>query len=131
MKLKNILLLAAILFSLSSCLEEKLAFTVEASPVLGVIEAAPAAEGMVAYTGTFYELDKSGILDNSVGIDSIPVSGLELKVETQGRDELQTVMTDTDGSATFTIEADELDGVSRLEWAGTYEGKAFRILKNL
>ncbi len=131
MKIYIILFLSAALLSLTSCLEEKLAYTVEAAPVLGVIEAAPADEGMVAYVGTFYELDKSGILDNSIGIDSIPVSGLELKIETQGRDALQTVMTGADGSATFMIEADELMGVTRLEWAGTFEGMPFRILKNL
>jgi hypothetical protein len=131
MKLNNILLLAIVFLSLTSCLEEKLAFTVEAAPVLGLIEAAPAAEGMVAYVGTFYALDKSGILDNNVGIDSIPVSGLELKVETQGRDALQTVITGADGSATFTIETTALEDVTRLEWAGTFEGKAFRILKRL
>lgn len=127
----NLLILTVLLLSFTSCLEEELAFTVEASPVLGIIEASPATEGMVAYVGTFYKLDKSGLLDSNIGIDSIPVSGLELKVETQGRDALQTVMTGTDGSATFTIGADELVGVTRLEWAGTFEGKPFRILKNL
>jgi len=131
MKLNNLLFLAAILLTLTSCLEEKLAFTVEASPVLGLIEAAPAAEGMIAYVGTFYELDKSGILDNNIGIDSIPVAGLELKVETQRRDALQTIVTGADGTATFTMEADDLQDVTRLEWTGTFEGKAFRILKNL
>jgi len=119
-----------LLLAFTSCVEEKLAFTVDASPVLGLIDLAPAEEGMVAYTATFYELDKTGILDQNVGIDSIPLAGLELRVESQERALLQTVMTDAAGIATFEMAANELDGVSRLEWAGTFNGQVFRILKN-
>ncbi len=131
MKLHSLLFILPLLLVLTSCVDEELAFTVEASPVLGLIEPTTAADGMIAYTGTFYELDKSGILDNNIGIDSIPVSGLELSVTSQTRDVLQMLMTDGDGRATITVAADELIGATRLEWAGTHKGSAFRILKPL
>ena len=126
-----LLLILPLLLVFTSCVNEELAFTVEASPVLGLIEPATSTDGMLSYTGTFYELDKSGILDNNIGIDSIPVSGLELSISSQTREVLQTVMTDGEGRATFTVAADELTGVTRLEWAGTHNGLAFRILKSL
>lgn len=130
---RNILYLfaAALFFFTTSCVEEKLAFTVVESPVLGLIAETPADEGMVAFTGTFYELDKSGILDQNIGIDSIPVAGLELRVESQERTLLQTIVTAADGTTVFEMPATELEGVTRLEWAGTYDGQVFRILKNL
>ena len=125
------LLLLFPLLAFTSCLKEELAFTVDAAPVLGLIQATTAPEGMVAYEGTFYELDKSGILDADVGIDSIPVAGLELKVFSQNADLLQTIVTDAAGKTTLMVAADALTGVTRLEWTGTYDGRNFRVLKGL
>ncbi len=120
------------LLLLCSCIDDEMAFTVEASPVKGEIAAlADPPQGMVAYEGTFTELNKDGILDVNVGIIATPVPGLELRVYSQVQNLLQTVVTDANGKATFSVPSADLTGVSRLEWAGSFNGKAFRILTNL
>ena len=48
-------------------------------------------------TAYFYELDKSGILDHTVGIDSIPVADLSLEVFAAGAS-VGTFTTDASGS---------------------------------
>ena len=121
-----------LLFMLTACLDDELAFTVEASPVKAdIVKVDSTADGMVAYVGTFTELDKDGILDVNVGIIATPVPGLELDVYSQTQVLLETVVTDASGQTTFSVPADRLDGVTRLEWSGTFNGSAFRILTNL
>ncbi|MEM1356741.1 MAG: hypothetical protein AAGF89_00975 [Bacteroidota bacterium] len=131
MKINTLLTALLLLLLTTACTEEKLAFEVKAAPVLGIIEAAPAEADMVAFSGTFYELNKDGILDQAIGIDSIPVTGLEIKVFSQDSDLLETLTTDATGTTLFEAPAADLTGVSRLEWTGTYNGTNFRILKNL
>ncbi len=130
--MNKLFLLLPLLLLLCSCIDDELAFTVEASPVQGVITAiADAPAGMVSYAGTFTRLNKDGILDHRVGIVATPVADLELTVYSQTQDPLQTLVTDTAGRTIFSVPATELTGVTRLEWAGTLDGKAFRILTNL
>ncbi|MGB3800713.1 MAG: hypothetical protein WA952_12935 [Lewinella sp.] len=125
-------LLLPLSFLTTSCLEDENAFTVEASPVKADIQmVSDPADETVIYQGTFTELDKDGILDHNVGIVASPVSNLELSVTDQEQNLLERIVTDTDGMATFSVAAASLTGVTRLEWAGTYNGKAFRILKNM
>ena len=119
-------------FLLTSCLDDELAFTVEASPVRAdILRLTDSPADLVEFTAIFTELDKDGILDVSVGIIATPVPNLELQVFSQIQDLLATVVTDAAGETTLTLPATDLQGVSRLEWAGTYDGKAFRILTNL
>jgi hypothetical protein len=126
------LLLLFPLLLLTSCVDDELAFYVEASPVKAEIERlADPAPDRVAFRGRFTELDKDGILDQNVGIVATPVAGLNLEIFSQDQQLLATVSTDDNGEVELTLDADDLDGVSRLEWAGTYAGRSFRILESL
>ena len=129
--MNKLIALLPLLF-LCSCIDDEMAFTVEASPVKAdIVAVADAPQGTVAYEGTFTELDKDGILDYTVGIIATPVPDLELKVYSQTQDLLQTVVTDASGKTVFSVAAADLTGVTRLEWSGSFQGKAFRILTNL
>jgi len=74
---------------------------------------------------TFYDLDKSGILDQNVGIIYNPINSLTVEVMMNGTS-LGTFTTGSDGAFTLPIE----DGVPDV-FAGNYDGVAFRILKSL
>ncbi len=118
--------------SLTSCEEEELAFEVVASPVLATFETTvPATAGNVSVTATFYELDKSGILDKEIGIDSMPINGLAVDVFINEATLVGNLVTDSDGKAVFETAPSDLQGTSRLEWVGEYSGQSFRIYKNL
>ncbi|NJB87459.1 hypothetical protein GGR26_003239 [Lewinella marina] len=132
MKFIYLLLLLLLLLPLTSCLDDEMAFTVEASPLKAeIVRLDDAPDGTVSYRATFTELDKEGILDANVGIISTPAAGLELTVYSQTQTALETVITDDAGQVVFSAPTATLQGVSRLEWAGTYQGKAFRLLTNL
>lgn len=76
-------------------------------------------------TATFYDLDKSGILDQNVGIIYNPISNLSVEVFLNGAS-VGTFTTGNDGAFTLPI-ADGVPG----EFAGNYDGIAFRIFKGL
>ena len=130
MKYLYLLLLPGLL--LAACVDDELAFTVEASPVKAdIVRVADSPADLVQFTGTFTELDKDGILDVNVGIIATPVPDLELRIFSQTQDLLTTVVTDQSGQTTLSLPTTALQGVSRLEWAGTFNGQAFRIITNL
>ena len=91
---------------------------VVAPVVVEVEEAAPSE-----IKATFYELDKSGILDHTVGIDSIPVSNLSIEVFAASTS-VGVFTTDADGSLTVSY-----TDVKPNEYAGVYKGISFRIKK--
>ena len=106
----------AALLILSSCEEEpEMAFDRVASPVLLVTDPV----GTDEIQATFYELDKTGILDQNVGIDSMPISNLSIEVFS-GSSSIGTFTTDTNGSIV-------VPSVSDLVWAGEYNGVKFRF----
>ena len=71
----------------------------------------------------FYELDKSGILDPTVGIDSILVADLSIK----GFAASASVGTfTTDASGSFIV---SYTGNKPNEYAGSHKGIAFRVKK--
>ena len=74
-------------------------------------------------TATFFELDKSGILDHTVGIDSIPVPDLAIEVFAAGIS--QGVFTTSSGGSIVVA----YTGAAPNEFAGTYKGISFRIKK--
>jgi hypothetical protein len=74
-------------------------------------------------TATISELDKSGIMDNTVGIKSIPVPDLLIEVFS-GSTSLGTFTTDTEGKIVVTYAVTKPN-----EFAGSYKGVAFRIKK--
>lgn len=109
--------LAALAFS--SCEgEDDLAIGRVASPVLVVTE-----DGTGSVTAFFYELDKTGILDHTVGIDTIPVLNLSVEVMAGGTS-LGSFETGADGSIVV-----EYADTKPNEYAGEYKGIAFRVFK--
>ena len=115
-KLIPIALLAV--FSISCSEESDLAIERVVSPV--VIEIADAPSEIQA---TFFELDKSGILDHNIGIDSIPVANLAIEVFAANTS-IGTFTTDAAGSISVPYA-----GTKPNEYAGTHKGIAFRIKK--
>ena len=116
----NILFITLMLMVVVSCSEESdMAITRLVSPV--VIETEDVAVDQVK--AIFYELDKSGILDHTVGIDSIAVPNLSIEVFASTTS-LGTFTTDESGA----IVVDYL-GAKPTEYAGSYKDIAFRIKK--
>ncbi len=114
---------------MASCLEEDLAFDVIESPVLAIFGDASISNDMLSMTGTFYELNKSGILDHTVGIDSTLLSGLSVAVYVNSDELVQQLTTGADGTAVLTTDIADLNGASTLEWVGEYNGVPFRLLE--
>jgi uncharacterized lipoprotein YehR (DUF1307 family) len=115
-----ILLAAMIVVSITSCEDESdMAVNKVASPVLLNVKNTGANE----VTAYFYELDKSGILDHTVGIDSIPVSNLAIEVFASS---LAVGTFTTDASGSFVI---SYNGTKPNEYTGSHKGIAFRIKK--
>ena len=99
------------------------------SPVLAVFSEETDA-GMLRMTATFYELDKSGILDKNVGIDSTVVSGLSLELFINEDTPVGTLTTDANGKAVFEKATSDLLGANRIEWVGNHNNTPFRIYRN-
>jgi len=115
-----LLLTAMIIVSLTSCEDvSDMAINKVASPVIVDVK----STGTTQLTTFFYELDKSGILDYTVGIDSIPVANLAIEVFA-GTTSVGTFTTDNAGS--FVI---DYIGTKPSEYVGTHKGIAFRIKK--
>ncbi len=114
------------------CIEDELQFDVVESPVLAIFEDVDTgSQNEIAVRATFYELDKSGILDKNIGIDSTRISGLPIEIFTSQSQSLGTFTTDGQGEILFQAPFSDISGVSRLEWVGTYNDIDFRIFKNL
>lgn len=128
---KYILPLLAILLC-TACVKDELAFDIVESPVLGVFRARPGvASGRLGVEATFYELDKRGILDHRVGIDSLPVAGLEVEVFIYEKQLIGTYTTDAQGKIFFEAERAALQAAPRLEWTGRHRDIAFRIYQKI
>lgn len=121
MKITHILtVLSVMTLSTTSCEDvSDMAINKVASPVLLDVKNTSTSE----VTAIFYELDKSGILDHTVGIDSIPVSGLA--VEVFAANTSMGVFT-TDAAGAFNV---SYTGSKPNEYAGIHNGIAFRIKK--
>ncbi len=120
---------------LQACVDaEDLATPNVPSPVLVLVEGtAFAATSPVSVNSRFLELDKTNILNNSIGIDSIPVPNLGIKVFINTTTEVASFTTGTDGTGNLSVSWEDL-GLSsassgsqvRLEFAGTYKSIPFR-----
>jgi uncharacterized lipoprotein NlpE involved in copper resistance len=114
------LLAAMIIVTLMGCEDESdMAVNKVASPVLLMVEDTSADE-IIAFV---YELDKSGILDHTIGIDSIPVANLSIEVFASTAS-IGVFTTDSNGSFRVTY-----IGAKPNEYAGIHKGIAFRIKK--
>ena len=116
----------------TGCLEDDLAFDVVESPVLAVFEEVDNGDiNKITIKATFYELDKSGILDHTVGIDSMEIASLPIEIFTDGSQLLGAFTTDAAGEILFEEDLSVLGNADRLEYVGTYKEVDFRIFKNL
>ena len=124
---KYSLLIASLVLTLAACedVEDNMIPHI-ASPVLLETTAISDNEPTDQVIATFYELDKSGIMDNTIGIDSIPIANLDVQVFS-GDVLIGDFTTDAEGS--FTVTYDPTTLTDMLEWAGTYNEVAFRIRK--
>lgn len=100
------------------------AFDRVASPVLGQISIEKSGSA-ISGEAFFAELDKSGILDQTIGIDTIPIAGLSILISTADGSELETVSTDADGTFTFQLTSE----AEQLEFSGTHKGQNFRFIR--
>ena len=99
----------------------------------------PTVSSSVSQAATFtvelYELDKSGILDNNIGIDSVAASGVTLEIKTRAGGNITSATTSASGVATFTIAWADL-GISSpnssssvaLNCSGSYKSQSFTKL---
>ncbi len=131
-KLRYITLLSLTVVFLTGCLEEDLAFDVLESPVLAQFEEmTPTVDNTLKLKATFYDLDKTNILDHTKGIDSIPIPGLQIRVFVLETELVGEYTTDTKGEIIFEEDFSLFQGSTRLEWTGNYDDVPFRIYKNL
>ncbi|GAB3265221.1 hypothetical protein GCM10027347_32800 [Larkinella harenae] len=121
------------------------------APVLVVVDGAADGGGQTAepvvtqkisapvtMTVKIFELDKSGILDYKVGIDSIPVTSLAIKLTKRDGTAIADLTTDASGKATLTktwaelgIAAPAAGSSIPLTWRGEYKGQAFSRLSRV
>jgi hypothetical protein len=153
MTLKKIyvyLLGACVLTLLAACQKEEDPFVDRvAAPVLVVIQNAKAgylaggglyAEPVVAakvnepvvLSAKLFELDKSGLLNNAVGIDSIPLANLSVTLSIRSGNKVADIVSDSEGAITVTKTWEELGlaapkkgNTISLDWSGEYKGIAF------
>jgi hypothetical protein len=114
-----ILMIPAFVLCMACEEESDLAINRVAAPVVIEVEDSNPSE----ITATVTELDKTGILDNSVGVVATPVSGLPVDVLVSGVS-IGSFTTDTSGKIIVTYVGDKPN-----EFAGSYKGIAFRIKK--
>ena len=99
-----------------------------AAPVLGVNLLNEQDNGMLKRQVVFYELDKSGILDQTVGIDSIPVANLAIEVYLNEKTMVESLTTDANGMVNLEKSLSDFGGTApALQWVGSYKGINFRI----
>ncbi|MDO1449996.1 hypothetical protein Q0590_27195 [Rhodocytophaga aerolata] len=143
------LLAVCVACSLAACEKEEDPFVDRvASPVLVVIQNSSgylAGGGLysepvvsaklgapVVLSAKIYELDKSGLLSHTVGIDSIPVANLSVALLTRTGTKIADLVSDSEGTVTITKTWDEL-GIAApqkgttlsLDWTGEYKGIGF------
>lgn len=139
--MKNILKTPSLILTLSlmllgqACVESEDLITPNvAAPVLILLEGSTfSATSAVSVNSKTFELDKSNILDHTLGIDSIPVANLPLEIYVANTGKVASLTTDAEGSADLVIswsdlgvEAPESGTQVRLEFAGTYKSIGFR-----
>jgi hypothetical protein len=94
--------------------------------------------GPVTLSVKIYELNKDGILNKAVGIDSIPVTSLAIKLTMRDGTALGSLTTDGTGKASISktwaelgITAPKAGSSVLLTWTGEYKGQAFARLSRV
>jgi hypothetical protein len=100
----------------------------EKDPAVGYLTTA----SKVKLSARLLELDKSNILNNKIGIDSIPVSGIKVAITMRTGAVLGEATSGADGMvsiektwAELGIAAPVKGSLARISWTGTYKGVAF------
>jgi hypothetical protein len=86
----------------------------------------------VVLSAKIYELDKSGLLNHTVRIDSIPLANLSVSLLTRTGTKIADLVSDSEGTITITKTWEEL-GIAApqkgttlsLDWTGEYKGIGF------
>lgn len=137
-KVRSWVLVAGAAFLLASCDKEEMVVDRVASPVLVTISGVEfAAAEPVQVKAGFYELNKAGLLDHTVGLDSIPLANLAIDVKANGA-VLESLTTDAKGQVVLGkswsqmgVAAPARGIVVNLEWSGSYKGQAFTKLSRV
>lgn len=86
----------------------------------------------VKLTARLLELDKSNMLDNTIGIDSIPVSGVKVSISLRAGTVLGEATSTTDGIVTIDktwaelgVAAPAAGSLVKISWTGSYNGTTF------
>ncbi len=94
--------------------------------------------GSVTMSVRIVELNKAGLLDNKVGIDSIPVTGLALKLTLRNGTAVGDLTTDGKGRATITkawadlgVATPKSGNTVLLTWTGAHKSQAFSRLSRV
>lgn len=136
--------------SMAACEKEEDPFVDRvAAPVLVVIQNAKAGylaggglysepvvdaklDAPVVLSAKLYELDKSGLLNHTVGIDSIPIANLSISLLSRSGTKIADLVSDSEGMVTLTKTWSELGlaepkkgSTISLDWAGEYKGIGF------
>jgi hypothetical protein len=130
-KFGTVLLAAGLLMGCEK--EEEMVVDRVVSPVLVTFAGAASftAAEPVKVSATVYELDKSGLLNHAVGIDTIPLANMAITVK-MGNTALAQLTTDQAGQvalektwAELGLAAPKAGNTVTLEWAGSHKGQAF------
>ncbi|WP_215225822.1 hypothetical protein [Echinicola shivajiensis] len=133
-KISGALLILVSFLNFSCTDAEDLATPNVASPVLVMVEGSSfPADTEIGVMAKFMELDKSGILDHNVGIDSIPVMDLPITVYVNQTEEVSSLVTDQDGMVMLELSWEDLGLTAassgdqvKLEFTGSYKNVKFR-----
>ncbi|WP_165933449.1 hypothetical protein [Arundinibacter roseus] len=94
--------------------------------------------GKVTLTARLLELDKTNILDNTKGIDSIPVPNIPIRITLRTGAVLGEVTSNAQGVVSLEKSWEELGlatpragAVIRISWSGNYKGIAFTRLSQI
>ncbi|GHB56176.1 hypothetical protein [Persicitalea jodogahamensis] len=97
-----------------------------------------ATSGKVMLTARLLELDKSGILDKNIGIDSIPVANIPMKITLRNGASLGEVTSNAQGVvslektwAELGVASPKAGTVVKISWSGNYKGIAFTRLSQV
>jgi len=96
------------------------------------------ATGGVVLTARLLELDKTNILDNAKGIDSIPVPNIPIKITLRTGSSLGEVTSNAQGIvslekswAELGVPAPAVGTTIKISWSGSYKGVAFTCLSQV
>ncbi|WP_373516104.1 hypothetical protein [Persicitalea sp.] len=108
------------------------------APLSGEPTVSYPASGKVTLTARLLELDKSGILDKNIGIDSIPVANIPMKITLRSGTALGETTSNAQGVvslektwADLGVPTPKAGTVVKISWSGIHKGVAFTRLSQV